>query len=119
MMLKMVIEIAKRRSAVMTLLVRFGGALSTLVRVGVAMSHRFLRRGAELVHVATGFELQVLRPQLPGPVPPLQVHVERAADVLAEADLDVEAAPAGLPAAAVDPAEVLLAVRGRHGDLGA
>src|SRR5438874_2371352 len=113
-MLKMVIEIAKRRRAVMTLLVRFGGALSTLVRVGVAMtSHRFLRRGAELVHVTTGFELQVLRPQLPGPVPPLQVHVERARDVVSETDLDVEAAPAALPAAAVDPAEVLLAVRGR------
>src|SRR3954462_12404968 len=108
-MLKIVIEIAKRRSAVVTLSVRLGGVVSTLVRVGVAItSHRFLRRGAELVHVATGFDLQVLCPQLPGPVPPLQVHVERAADVVPEADLDVEAAPAGLPAAAVDPAEVLL-----------
>src|SRR4051812_4439291 len=120
MMLKTVIEIAKRRNAVMTLFVRFGGAASTLVRVGVVMpSHLFLRLGTELVHVAAGFELQVLRPQLPGPVAPLQVHVERALDVVAEADLDVEAAPAGLPAAAVDPAEVLLAVLGRHGDLGA
>src|SRR5207248_7370987 len=120
MMLKMVIEMAKRRRAVMTLLVRFGGAVSTLVSVGVAMtSHLFLRGRTELVHVAAGCELEVLLVQLPGPVPPLQVHRQGAGHVGAEADLDVEAAAAALTTAAVDPAEVLLAVRGRHGDLGA
>src|SRR3954469_13517645 len=114
-MLKTVIEMANRRNAMMTL----GSCRGPAAVFCSATSSPLLRRAAELEAVPTGAHPQVLFVRPAVVVPPLQLDVHRTADILAESDVDIGAALAGVTAAAVHPADVPAAVGRGHGDLGA
>src|SRR6476469_1853227 len=114
-MLKTVIEMANRRNAMMTL----GSCRGPAAAFCSATSSPLLRRAAELEAVPAGAQPQVLLVCPAVVVPPLQPHVHRTAVIPAESDVDIGAALAGVTAAAVHPADVPLAVRRGHRDLGA
>src|SRR2546428_7050781 len=111
MMLNTVIEMANRRSAVIT----FGscrGAAGFAFSCCSAMSP-LLGLRAELERVPARGQLKVLLVELAVAVAPLQVRLHRPAHV-AESDVDLVAALAGVPAAAVDVVDELAAVRRGH-----
>src|SRR5882757_5040191 len=113
-MLKTVIEMANLRSAMMTL----GSCRGAAAVVCSATSSLLLRGAAELEAVGTGLQPQFLFVCLAVQVTPLDLDVDRPGHAIAQSDVRLVAALAGMAAPAVHPVDERAVLRG-HGHLSA